>query len=124
MSDDENYLTYNIGDKFWQVSITPKWNSEKIRMTDLDGVEWYRYPNGKNKYDINELEIVGRLFFRTEGDHSMWNEENYVGRYAVRVDGKSLDEVFQEDLDNERYSVFFRSREEAEAYVEKKKAEE
>ena len=124
MSGEENYLTYNIGDKFWQVSIVPLWNSEKIKMIDADGMEWYRYPNGRHKYEINELEIIGRLFFRIEGEGSIWAEEDYVGRYAVRVNGKGLDEVFQEDLDNERYSTFFRSREEAEAYVAQKKAEE
>ena len=124
MTEEENYLTYNIGEKFWQVSITPIWNSEKIKMIDADGVEWYRYPNGKHKYTIDELEIVGRLFFRIEGEGSIWNEEDYVGRYAVRVNGNGLDEVYQEDLDNERYPVFFRSLEEAEAYVAQKKTEE
>ena len=66
MSED-TYLTYNIGDKFWLVKHTHNWLSEKIRMTDADGITWYRYPDGKNTYEIVEIEIVGKMFHSFEG---------------------------------------------------------
>lgn len=124
MSED-SYLTYNIGDKFWVLRVNKNWNSNKIKMVDDEGIEWYRYPDGKNTYKIDELEVVGKLFFNIEGEGSLWCEEEYVDRYAVRVNGDHLDEVWQEDLDGERgYPYYFRSREEAEAKIAELKAEE
>ena len=124
MSED-SYLTYNIGDKFWVLSVMKNWNSNKIKMVDAEGIEWYRYPEGKNTYKIDELEVVGKLFFNIEGEGSLWNEEEYVDRYAVRMNGEHLDEVWQEDLDGERgYPYYFHSREEAEAKIAELKAKE
>jgi len=124
MSEDD-YLTYNIGDKFWVLNVMKNWNSEKIKMVDADGNEWYRYPDGNNIYKIDEFEIVGKLLFNIEGEGSLWCEEEYVDRYAVRVNGEHLDEVWQEDLDGERgYPYYFRSREEAEAKIAELKAKE
>lgn len=124
MSEDP-YLTYNIGDKFWVLNVMKNWNSEKIKMVDAEGTEWYRYPDGKNTYKIDEFEIVGKLFFTIEGEGALWNEEEYVDRYAVRVNGEHLDEVWQEDLDGEHgYPYYFRSREEAEAKIAELKAAE
>lgn len=121
----EEYLTYKIGEKFWVLNVKMNWNSQKIRMVDQDGNEWYRYPDGKNTYSIDELEIVGKLLFTIEGEGSLWVEEEYVDRYAVRVNGEHLDEVWQEDLDGERgYPYYFRSREEAEAKIAELKAQE
>ena len=122
---EELYLTYNIGDKFWVLNVMKNWNSEKIKMVDADGNEWYRYPDGNNIYKIDEFEIVGKLLFNIEGEGSLWCEEEYVDRYAVRVNGEHLDEVWQEDLDGERgYPYYFRSREEAEAKIAELKAKE
>lgn len=122
---DDFYLTYQIGEKFWVLSVTKNFNSEKIKMVDSEGIEWYRYPDGKNTYKIDELEVVGKLTFNIEGEGSLWCEEEYVDRYAVRVNGDHLDEVWQDDLDGERgYAYYFRSREEAEAKVAELKAEE
>lgn len=124
MSED-SYLTYNIGDKFWVLSVMKNWNSNKIKMVDAEGIEWYRYPDGKNTYKIDELEVVGKLFLNIEGEGSLWCEEEYVDRYAVRVNGDHIDEVWQEDLDGERgYPYYFRSREEAEAKIVELKAAE
>lgn len=122
---EESYLTYNIGEKFWVLNVMKNWKSEKIKMIDSEGTEWYRYPDGTNTYKIDELEIVGKLFFTIEGEGALWNEEEYVDRYSVRVNGKHLDQVGQEDLDGERgYPYYFRSREEAEAKVAELKASE
>ena len=121
----ESYLTYNIGEKFWVLNVMKNWNSNKIKMIDAEGTEWYRYPDGTNTYKIDELEIVGKLFFTIEGEGALWNEEEYVDRYAVRVNGDHLDEVWQEDLDGERgYPYYFRSHEEAEAKIVELKASE
>lgn len=126
MSEEFNdYLTYNIGEKFWVLSVSKNWNSEKIKMVDSNGVEWYRYPEGQNNYRIDELEIVGKLYHRIEGVGSIWYEEEFVDRYCVRMNGEHLDEVYQEDLDNTRnYPYYFRSREEAEAKIAELKASE
>ena len=36
MSEEFNdYLTYNIGDKFWVLNVMKNWKSEKIRMVFL-----------------------------------------------------------------------------------------
>jgi hypothetical protein len=126
MSEEFNdYLTYNIGEKYWVLSVSKNWNSEKIKMVDSNGVEWYRYPEGQNNYRIDELEIVGKLYHRIEGVGSIWYEEGFVDRYCVRMNGEHLDEVYQEDLDNTRnYPYYFRSREEAEAKIAELKASE
>ena len=126
MSEEfNNYLTYNIGEKFWVLSVSKNWNSEKIKMIDEDGIEWYRYPEGQNNYKLDELEIVGKLYHRIEGVGSIWYEEEFVDRYCVRMNGEHLDEVYQEDLDNTRnYPYYFRSREEAEAKIAELKAKE
>lgn len=126
MSEEFNdYLTYNIGEKFWVLSVSKNWNSEKIEMVDSNGVEWYRYPEGQNNYRIDELEIVGKLYHHIEGVGSIWYEEEFVDRYCVRMNGEHLDEVYQEDLDNTRnYPYYFRSREEAEAKIAELKANE
>lgn len=126
MSEEFNdYLTYNIGDKYWVLSVSKNWNSEKIKMVDSNGVEWYRYPEDQNNYRIDELEIVGKLYHRIEGIGSIWYEEEFVDRYCVRMNDEHLDEVYQEDLDNTRnYPYYFRSREEAEAKIAELKASE
>lgn len=126
MSEEFNdYLTYNIGEKFWVLSVSKNWNSEKIKIVDSNGVEWYRYPEGQNNYRIDELEIVGKLYHRIEGVGSIWDEEEFDDRYCVRMNGEHLDEVYQEDLDNTRnYPYYFRSREEAEAKIAELKASE
>lgn len=126
MSEEFNdYLTYNIGEKFWVLSVMKNWKSEKIKMVDENGLEWYRYPDGRNHYKIDELEIIGKLYHRIEGVGSIWYEEEFVDRYCVRVNGEHLDEVYQEDLDGERgYPYYFRSREEAEAKITELKAKE
>ena len=122
---EESYLTYNIGEKFWVLNVMKNWNSEKIKMIDADGNEWYRYPDGTNNYKIDEFEVVGKLTFRIEGEGALWNEEEYVDRYVVRVNGEHLDEVWQEDLDGERgYPYYFRSREDAEAKIVELKSKE
>jgi len=124
MSED-SYLTYNIGDKFWVLSVMKNWNSNKIKMVDAEGIEWYRYPDGKNTYKIDELEVVGKLYHRIEGIGSIWYEEEFVDRYCIRVNGEHLDEVYQEDSDgNHGYPYYFRSREEAEAKIAELKAAE
>ena len=114
-------MKYNIGDKFWRVSTKLNWNSNKIKMTDADGIEWYRYPNGKNIYSIDKLEIVGKILHSFEGNSSLWMENEYVDRYAVRVNDGHLEDLYEEDI-NEYYT--FDSLEAAQALVNKLRKEE
>lgn len=123
---EENVLKYNIEEKFWRVIVRSSFDAKKIKMVDADGVEWYRYPDGRNTYIIDEVEIVGRLFFRIEGESALWEEEEYVGRYAIRVNNQFLEEAYEDDFDSDRVypAAYFCTREEAEAYVAEMKVKE
>lgn len=112
-------MKYNIGDKFWRVSVRTNWNSNKIRMIDADGIEWYRYPNGKNTYSVDELEIVGKMLHSFEGDSSLWAVDN-LDRYAVKVNGY-LEDLYEEEIDQQD---IFDSLRAARAFVEKQKENE
>jgi hypothetical protein len=114
-------MKYNIGDKFWRVNkifnrLTGA--QKKLKMVDADGVEWYRYDKDTVEFDIAIAEIVGIFKAVIEGE-SIWEEEEYCDRYAVRI-GDAVNEVWEEELDGEHrghYVSYFQTKEDAEEYI-------
>jgi len=115
-------MKYKIGDKFWRVNkifnrLTGA--QKKLKMVDADGVEWYRYDKDTVEFDIAIAEIVGTFNAVVEGK-SIWEEEEYCDRYAVRI-GDAVNEVWEEELDGDidmsHYTAYFHTKEEAEAYA-------
>ena len=113
-------MKYNIGDKFWQVrKIFSALDRNKIKMTDADGVEWYRYDKQNVEFQLTQAEIVGTFNAIVEG-HNMWNEDEYCDRYCMKI-GDLLDEVWEDELDGEHrgsvYVSYFQTKEDAEEYI-------
>ena len=112
-------MKYNIGDKFWQVrKIFSALDRNKIKMTDADGVEWYRYDKQNVEFQLTQAEIVGKYNAIVEG-HNMWYEDEYCDRYAMKI-GDHYDEVWEDELDGEHqghYVAYFQTKEDAEEYI-------
>lgn len=112
-------MKYNIGDKFWQVrKIFSALDRNKIKMTDADGVEWYRYDKQNVEFELTQAEIVGTYNAIVEG-HNMWYEDEYCDRYAMKI-GDHYDEVWEDELDGEHrghYVAYFQTKEDAEEYI-------
>jgi hypothetical protein len=112
-------MKYNIGDKFWQVrKIFSALDRNKIKMTDADGVEWYRYDKQNVEFQLTQAEIVGTFNAIVEG-HDMWNEDEYCDRYCIKI-ADLLDEVWEDELDGEHrghYVSYFQTKEDAEEYI-------
>lgn len=114
-------MKYKIGDKFWRVNkvfngLTGSRN--KLTMLDADGNEWYRYDKDEVDFDIREVEIVGTFNAVIEG-HSIWYEEEYLDKYAVRID-QHYEECCEDELDGEHeghYVSYWKTKEEAEEYI-------
>jgi hypothetical protein len=87
-------------------------------MVDANGNEWYRYDKDSVEFDIAIAEIVGIFKAVIEGE-SIWQEEEYCDRYAVRI-GDAVNEVWEEELDGEHrghYVAYFQTKEDAEEYI-------
>ena len=112
-------MKYNIGNKFWQVrKIFSALDRNKIKMTDADGVEWYRYDKQNVEFQLTQAEIVGTFNAIVEG-HNMWYEDEYCDRYAMKI-GDHYDEVWEDELDGEHqghYVAYFQTKEDAEEYI-------
>lgn len=121
-------MKYKIGDKFWRVAKAfnrLSGQANKVKMVDTNGVEWYRYDKDNISLDLMEVEVVGTYEPVIEG-HSMWNEEEFVERYCLRLGEANEEvwkdkheEVYEEELDGtEAYSYgyvfYFKTKEEAE----------
>lgn len=118
-------MKYNIGDKFWRVN--KEYNklnglAKKLKMTDADGNEWYRYDRDTIDFDIKEVYIVGTFNAIIEG-YSVWDKEDYLDRYCV-YDGSLHKEVHEDELDGNyqgAYATYWKTKEEAESYVKKER---
>ena len=113
-------MKYNIGDKFWQVrKLFSVLNRNKIKMTDADGVEWYRYDKQNVEFLLTQVEIVGTFNVIIEGQ-SIWDEDECSDRYCIKI-GDHIDEVtWADDLAGEHrghYVAYFQTKEDAEEYI-------
>lgn len=115
---------YQIGDKFYVVFRKIVWNPAKIYMTDANGVEWSRHEQGTSAYSIKEAKVIGRVSFVIEGaQHEDWQENYACPRYLIEFDDEEREEYTEEYITNESHSyiTFFKTREEAEKYIEESK---
>ena len=117
-------LTYNIGDVFWAVEKRANFDAAKIKMTDDNGVEWYRYKEPKTIYTINRFTIIGKLTINVEG-YSMWDDNDYTDHYSIQYDNGDRDTMWEEDMTPDSYYIqVFTTEDAARAYVEAEKAKE
>lgn len=117
-------LSYNIGDQFWMVTKNINFDSKKIRMTDSEGVDWYRYVEPKNRYEVQSFKIVGKLTITVEG-YSLWDDNDYKDHYSIQFEDGDYDSIWEEDMHPEAYyRRVFKTQEEALSYVEADKAKE
>ena len=112
-------MKYNIGDKFWQVrKIFNALDRSKIKMTDADGVEWHRYDKQTVEFLLTQVEIAGTFNAVIEG-HSIWHEEEYLDRYAIKI-GDHYDEVWEDELAGKHQGLhvsYWVTRAAAEEYI-------
>ena len=114
-------MKYKIGDKFWRVNkvfnrLTG--TQKKLTMTDANGNEWHRYDKPSVDFTLTEVEIVGSFEAIISG-HNMWNEEEYLDRYAIKIDN-TYDDVCEDELDGDHqghYTSYWHNKEDAEAYI-------
>lgn len=112
-------MKYSIGDKFWQVrKVFSALDRNKVKMTDADGVEWYRYDKQNVEFQLTQVEIVGTFNAIIEG-HSIWYEDEYLDRYSIKVDD-TYDEVWEDELAGEHqghYVSYWLTKAAAEEYI-------
>lgn len=110
----------DIGDRLYRAKKTNNWaKSQKKKMVDSNGDEWYRYDPPIWDFFIEEWEVVGAVETRLFGDTFSYDaDENDV--YILRSDGKSTD-VDLRDINTYRntevdtgFDYWFTTREDAE----------
>lgn len=112
----------DIGDNIWRVKRNLNMHSQKIKMVDDKGIEWYRYETPRSTYEITEGYITAIRNVTIKGNEifSDWADEAGT-RYTVRFRDGLLEEVYEEDVDTANdgaYYTYFSSKGEAETYLE------
>ena len=78
-------MKYVIGDKLYGYHRRYNINRNKIRMTDADGVEWYRYDSDSITMTKGDGEIVGYELNVVEGQwDDGYSREGYTS-YSVKT---------------------------------------
>jgi len=110
----------DIGDTLYRAKKTNNWpKSQKKKMVDSNGDEWYRYDPPIWDFFIEEWEVIGVVETRLFGDTSSYlEEENDV--YILRS-GEKTDDVHLPDINTYRdiavdtgFDYWFTTREAAE----------
>lgn len=113
-------MNIDIGDTLYRAKKTNNWpKSQKKKMVDSNGDEWYRYDPPIWDFFIEDWEVIGVVETRLFGDTSSYlEEENDV--YIVRSGEKTAD-VYLSDINTYRdtavdtgFDYWFTTREAAE----------
>jgi hypothetical protein len=57
-----------FGNAIFKIHAKTNWNPNKIRMTDANGIEWYRYDKEKVTFEIECLIYCGKRFVVESGE--------------------------------------------------------
>lgn len=90
-----------------------------IKMTDSNGIEWFRYALDHWDYSIIEIAYCGKVIFNEYG-LVRFNEDRRTELHFKYPDGQ-IYSTFEDDI--EFIDEWFHTREEAEAYIEQLKQE-
>lgn len=104
-----------FGDTVFVVDIKNNaFNNKKIRMTDENGVEWYRYEKSHYEYNIIEIIYCGKVYFTEEGDVG-FDEDRQI-EYHFKYPNNSIYTMYKEDIDF--MEEWFLVKSEAEQFIE------
>jgi hypothetical protein len=108
-----------IGTKvYFAEEVNLAFHRKKIFMKDENGVEWYRYDKPLRTHSMSEHTIVGRVLKDVEG--RVPSMENHIDEYYLEngdmIDAGNIDE-------SDDWSGYFLNKEDAEAWIQERKAE-
>jgi hypothetical protein len=77
-----------FGNQIFKINKITNWNSNKIYMTDADGVEWYRYDKEKVTFEIECLTYCGKRFVIEAGECRADTDISEVEYFFKNVKGE------------------------------------
>jgi hypothetical protein len=94
-------------------------SAQKIKMTDAEGIEWFRYDRDRFTYSVEEITYCGKVTYIEEGEVRF--SEDRVAEYHFKYPDGQIHCTYDNEYDIE-FRDWFPSREEAETRIAELKA--